>query len=98
MCLQIFQVGKLQRRNMRRLQHYRRGDAGLQRLLPALGAQTPTLARLHTWELVRLNRRAQIIANLPGKLEELSRRLECKLCGFPNRLFRCGNSRPDKNP
>ena len=56
-------------------QHHRRGDARLQRLLPAVGAQAPAFARLQAREAVLRPRRAQVVAPRAAEGEEFYRHL-----------------------
>src|SRR5262245_54976972 len=71
--LQLLEGDDLQGHRVRGLEHDLRRAAGVERLLPALGAQAPAIARLQALEAELGHGRAEVVAARLGEGEELPR-------------------------
>src|SRR5262245_60817988 len=68
---QLVERDDVQGHSMGRLEHDLRGGTGVQRLLPARGAQAPAVAGLEAGEAVLRQRRREVVALRLGEVEEL---------------------------
>ena len=71
--LEIVQRDDRERFFVRGREHHRRRDAGIERLAPASGAETPAIAGLQSGKTDFRLRRGQVVATFCGEREELCR-------------------------